>query len=91
MSDIAGQLQRGEGSAGKLLKDDALYRRIDGLSTRLDALVTRAEKGEGTVGRFVQDPALYENLDAAAKDLRALIGDIRKDPRKYLRVKLSVF
>jgi phospholipid/cholesterol/gamma-HCH transport system substrate-binding protein len=91
MSDIAGQLQRGEGSAGKLLKDDALYRRMDGLSTRLDALVTKAEKGEGTVGRIVQDPALYENLNASAKDLRALIGDIRKDPRKYLRVKLSVF
>ena len=32
-----------------------------------------------------------ENLTAAANDMRALIGDIRKDPRKYLRVKLSVF
>jgi hypothetical protein len=39
----------------------------------------------------MQDPALYENLNASATDLRALIGDIRKDPRKYLRVKLSVF
>jgi phospholipid/cholesterol/gamma-HCH transport system substrate-binding protein len=91
MNDIAGQLQRGEGSAGKLLKDDALYRRIDGLSTRLDALVTKVEKGEGTAGRIVQDPALYENLNASAKGLRGLIDDIRKDPRKYLRVKLSVF
>ena len=40
---------------------------------------------------MVQDPALYENLNAAMKELRALIGDVRKDPRKYLRVKLSVF
>jgi hypothetical protein len=39
----------------------------------------------------VHDPALYENLDAAAKELRGLLGDVRKDPRKYLRVKLSVF
>jgi hypothetical protein len=39
----------------------------------------------------VQDPALYENFNAAAKELRGLLGDIRKDPRKYLRVKLSVF
>ena len=91
LNDVAGQLQRGEGSAGRLLRDDALYRRIDGLSTRLDALVTKVEKGEGTAGRMVQDPALYENLTAAANDMRALIGDIRKDPRKYLRVKLSVF
>jgi phospholipid/cholesterol/gamma-HCH transport system substrate-binding protein len=91
LNDIAAQLQRGEGSAGKLLTDDALHRRLDSLSTRLDALVTKVEKGEGTAGRFVQDPALYENLNATAKDLRALIGDVRRDPRKYLRVKLSVF
>ena len=91
LNDIAAQLQRGEGSAGKLLTDDALYRRLDSVSTRLDALVTKVEKGEGTAGRIVQDPALYENLNAAAKDLRGLIGDVRRDPRKYLRVKLSVF
>ena len=91
MNDIAGHLQRGEGSAGRLLNDDALYKRIDGLSTRLDALVARVEKGEGTAGRFVQDPALYENFNAAAKELRGLLGDVRKDPRKYLRVRLSVF
>lgn len=91
LNDIAGQLQRGEGSAGKLLNDDGLHRRLDSLATRLDALVTKVEKGEGTAGRIVQDPALYENLNAAAKDLRALIGDVRRDPRKYLRVKLSVF
>jgi len=91
LNDVTQQLQRGEGSAGKLLKDDALYRRIDGLSARLDALLTKMEKGEGTAGRIVQDPALYENLNAAAKDLRDLIGDVRRDPRKYLRVKLSVF
>ena len=91
MNDIAAQLQRGEGSAGKLLNDDALYKRIDGVSARLDALMTKVEKGEGTAGRVLQDPALYENFNAAAKELRALIGDVRKDPRKYLRVKLSVF
>ena len=91
LNDIAGQLQRGEGSAGKLLNDDALHRRLDSLATRLDALVAKVEKGEGTAGRIVQDPALYENLNAAAKDLRGLIGDVRRDPRKYLRVKLSVF
>jgi len=88
---IAGQLQRGEGSAGKLLTDDSLHRRIDSLSSRLDALLTKVEKGQGTAGRILQDPELYENFNAAARELRGLIGDVRKDPRKYLRVKLSVF
>ena len=91
LNDIAGQLQRGEGSAGKLLTDDSLHRRIDSLSSRLDALLTKVEKGQGTAGRILQDPELYENFNAAARELRGLIGDVRKDPRKYLRVKLSVF
>jgi phospholipid/cholesterol/gamma-HCH transport system substrate-binding protein len=91
INDITGALHRGEGSAGRLLKDDTLYKRMDSVSTRLDALVTKVEKGDGTAGRMVQDPALYENLNLAAKDLRGLIGDVRRDPRKYLRVKLSVF
>jgi len=91
LNDVAGQLQRGQGSAGRLLNDDALYRRIDSLSSRLDSLVAKVEKGEGTAGRIIHDPELYENLNAAAKEMRALIGDVRNDPRKYLRVKLSVF
>jgi len=91
LNEIAGQLQRGEGSAGKLLKDDALHNRIDSLSSRLDALLTKVEKGQGTAGRILQDPELYENFNAAARELRGLIGDVRKDPRKYLRVKVSVF
>jgi phospholipid/cholesterol/gamma-HCH transport system substrate-binding protein len=91
LNDVVAQLQRGEGVAGRLLKDDALYERIDALLNRLDGLARKVEGGEGTAGRVLQDPALYENLNAAAKDLHALIGDVRRDPQKYLRVKLSVF
>jgi hypothetical protein len=30
-------------------------------------------------------------MNAAAGELRALIGDIRKDPKKYLNVRVSIF
>ena len=49
------------------------------------------EKGEGTAGRLFQDPELYNNLSAALKEVRSLVSDVRADPRKYLRVKLSLF
>jgi phospholipid/cholesterol/gamma-HCH transport system substrate-binding protein len=91
LADVAGRLQRGEGSAGKLLTDDTLYKRLDATAARVDALMTRLESGEGTAGRIIKDPELYNTLNAAASDLRALIGDMRRDPRKYLRVKLSLF
>lgn len=91
LDDVAGRMQRGEGTAGRLLHDDALFRRVEDVSSRLDALISRIEKGEGTAGRLVQDPELYNNLNGALKDLRGLVSDVRRDPRKYLRVKVSLF
>jgi phospholipid/cholesterol/gamma-HCH transport system substrate-binding protein len=91
LSDVLQKLERGEGTAGRLLNDDALFNKLDSLTNRFDALVSKLERGEGSAGRLVQDPEFYNNLNGAAKDLRGLIDDIRKDPGKYLRVKLSVF
>ena len=91
LNEVSGRIARGEGSLGKMMTDDALYRNLSGVSTRLDALLTRVEKGDGSLGRLVNDPELYNNMNGAAKDLRLLIGDMRRDPQKYLRVKLSLF
>jgi phospholipid/cholesterol/gamma-HCH transport system substrate-binding protein len=91
LNEVTGKLQRGEGSAGRLLHDDALFKRLDSVSTRLDALVGRVENGEGSAGRLIRDPEFYNNVNGAAEDLRKLISDIRKDPQKYLRVKVSLF
>jgi phospholipid/cholesterol/gamma-HCH transport system substrate-binding protein len=91
LSDVAGRLKRGEGTAGKLIHDDSLFQRLDSVSTRLDALLLRVERGEGTAGKLLQDVELYENLNGALKDVRSLVSDVRADPRKYLRVKVSLF
>jgi len=88
---VAGKIQRGEGSAGKLLADDALYKRLDSVANRLDALIGRVENGEGSAGKMIRDPEFYNNMNGAAEDLRKLIADIRKDPQRYLRVKVSLF
>jgi phospholipid/cholesterol/gamma-HCH transport system substrate-binding protein len=91
LDEIPGRLKRGEGTAGKLLTEDALYVRLDSLGKRIDLLVTRLNEGEGTAGRLLQDKQLYENMNGAASELRALIGEVRKDPRKYLNIKVSLF
>jgi phospholipid/cholesterol/gamma-HCH transport system substrate-binding protein len=91
LGDMAGRLQRGEGSLGKMMTDDGLYQRLDGMARRFERLAARMEGGEGSLGRLMQDPEFYDNLNGAAKDLRTLIEDVKKDPRKYLRLKLSVF
>jgi phospholipid/cholesterol/gamma-HCH transport system substrate-binding protein len=88
---ISGRLEKGEGTAGKLLTDQELYDRINALTGRLDAVVATLEKGEGTAGRLLQDAQLYENMNTTIAEARSLLADIRKDPRKYLNVRVSIF
>ena len=91
VDQIAANLRKGEGTAGKLLTDKELYDRFNSLAGRLDNVVTELQTGEGTAGRLLQDKQLYENMNAAVGELRALLGDIRKDPKKYLNVRVSIF
>lgn len=91
LDSISGRLNRGEGTAGKLLTDDALYKRIDGLTARLDDLTKRLTTGDGTAAHLINDRQLYDNLNKAVSEMGGLVSDIRKDPRKYLRVKVSIF
>jgi phospholipid/cholesterol/gamma-HCH transport system substrate-binding protein len=54
-------------------------------------LTTDLEQGQGAAGQLLQNKQLYENMNGAASELRGLIGDIRKDPKKYLNVRVSIF
>jgi phospholipid/cholesterol/gamma-HCH transport system substrate-binding protein len=52
--------------------------------------------GEGSLGKLSKDEALYtslhktvENLNGASTDLRELLVDLKKNPKRY--VKLSLF
>jgi phospholipid/cholesterol/gamma-HCH transport system substrate-binding protein len=88
---LVAKLNSGEGTAGKLMTDPALFNRLNSVTERLDQLVTRLNDGEGTAGQLLKDRQLYENMNGAVGDLRALVADIRKDPRKFLNIKVSVF
>lgn len=89
--EIGAKLNRGEGTAGKLLTDQAVYDRLNAITERVDKLVGAIQTGQGTAGQLVNDKQLYDNMNGAATELRSLIADIRKDPRKYLNVRVSIF
>ena len=88
---LSGRLNRGEGTAGKLVTDTALYDRLNGVAQRLETLTTNLNAGEGTMGQLLRDRQLYENMNQAVGELRGLIAEIKKDPKKYLNVKVSIF
>ena len=91
LEDVSRRLATGEGTAGKLLTDEALFARLTALSTRLDDLSAGLQSGRGTAGRLLQDDVLYDNMNASVTELRQLVSDIRKDPKRYLNVKVSLF
>jgi phospholipid/cholesterol/gamma-HCH transport system substrate-binding protein len=89
--EITSNLKRGQGTAGKLLTDRELYDRLNSMAKRVDDVVANLNAGQGTAGQLLRDKELYENMNRAVSELRALLADIRKDPKKYLRVSVSIF
>ena len=91
LETLTGRLNRGEGTVGKLMTDDALFARLTSVSERFDQLLTKLNEGEGTAGQLLKDQQLYENMNGAVGEFRSLLGEIRKDPKRYLNVRISIF
>ena len=88
---LVAKINRGEGSVGKAMTDTALYDQMSSITDRLDKLVTSLNNGEGTMGQLLKDKQLYENMNRVTSDLSSLIEQIKKDPKKYLQVKVGIF
>ena len=91
LRELTDRMNRGEGTAGKLMTDPELFNRLNSVTNRFDALVAKLNDGEGTMGRLLKDQQLYENMNGAVADFRGLLEQIKKEPKKYLNVKVSIF
>jgi phospholipid/cholesterol/gamma-HCH transport system substrate-binding protein len=88
---ILADARAGKGSLGKIMNDDQLYNNLRDATSQVRDATAKLNSNTGTAGRLMTDPALYDNLTGATADLRLLLGDFRKDPKKFLHVKLSIF
>lgn len=105
IKQITGDLNEGKGTIGRLLKDDGLQNevrsgveRLNSTLTRLDSILRDAQAGKGTLGRLVTDETLYNSINQTANNVATFTGegtklldDFRRNPRKYLSIKLSLF
>jgi phospholipid/cholesterol/gamma-HCH transport system substrate-binding protein len=102
---ISSDLTAGRGTFGKFLKDEQLYNdakdtlaRFNSTATRIESILADAQAGKGTLGKFVTDETLFNNINQTASNFNQLssestklIYDFRQNPKKYLRIKLSIF
>jgi phospholipid/cholesterol/gamma-HCH transport system substrate-binding protein len=91
LETLTARLNRGEGTAGKLMTDATLFNRLNSVSSRVDDLLLRLNDGQGTVGQLLKDRQLYENMNKVTTELSSLVAEIKKNPKKYLNVKMSIF
>jgi phospholipid/cholesterol/gamma-HCH transport system substrate-binding protein len=84
-------LNKGQGTAGKLLKDDQLAKQMSETLTKIDTTIDKLNSGQGTLGQLMVNPQLYDSVNGATRELHGLLRDFRANPKKFLRIKLSIF
>ncbi len=84
-------VRAGKGSLGKLATDDTLYNKLRDTSSNLASATAKLNDNTTTAGKLFSDPKLYDNLTGLTGDMRLLIGDFRQNPKKFLKIKVSVF
>jgi phospholipid/cholesterol/gamma-HCH transport system substrate-binding protein len=88
---MTAKIESGEGTLGKLYTDDALYNNIRNAAANVEQATAKLNSEQGTAGKFFSDPRFYDNVTGLAGDMRLLIGEFRQNPKKFLRVKFSIF
>jgi phospholipid/cholesterol/gamma-HCH transport system substrate-binding protein len=88
---IIGDARDGKGTLGKLITDETLYNKLRDTSSNLSEATSKLNESNNTMGKLFSDPQLYNNLTAASEDLRAFLVEFRKNPKKYLTVRVHLF
>jgi phospholipid/cholesterol/gamma-HCH transport system substrate-binding protein len=84
-------VRAGKGSLGKFVTDDTLYTKLRETSDNVANATAKLNENTTTVGKMFSDPKLYDSVTGLTGDMRLLIGDFRQNPKKFLRIKLSLF
>jgi phospholipid/cholesterol/gamma-HCH transport system substrate-binding protein len=84
-------INQGRGTLGKLATDPQLYDRANQTFDRLGQISGRMADGQGTLGKFSTDPTLYNNLSNSSESLRDFLTEFKKNPKKYMTLKLHIF
>ena len=90
-NEMIGDIRAGKGTLGKLATDDTLYNKLRDTSSNLSEATAKLNRNDNTAGKLFSDPQLYDNLTGLTGDMRSFIAEFRKNPKKYLSIKLSFF
>ena len=86
-------MESGQGSIGKLIYDEQLYKQLSSSVSELQQIVSQVNSGEGSIGKLIASDELYNKANAAIDKLNGLVDNIEsgqgtmgklvKDPALY--------
>ena len=62
--------------------------KLHSVMAQADSLFAKVNSTRGSLGLLVNDSKLYHNTDSLIVELRALVADVKKNPKKYVNVKV---
>jgi phospholipid/cholesterol/gamma-HCH transport system substrate-binding protein len=66
---IVDQINSGQGTVGKLVKDDTLYRETTAAMSNAREILQKVNSGQGSIGKIVNDQDLYRNANMTMQKL----------------------
>lgn len=67
---------------------DSITDNLSQLIANLEELSQQLNNPNSTLGKLTNDPALYNNLNSTVSSLDSLFVDIKKNPKRYINIKL---
>jgi len=68
-NSIISQINAGQGTLGKLTKDETLYREMTLAMVNAREILEKVNKGQGSVGKLVNDESFYKNVKVSLQKL----------------------
>ncbi len=85
VNGIIDNIDKGQGTLGKLNKDETLYSNLARLAVEMKELVVTINRGDGTLGKLNRDPEPYNKLlsilnraDRTLQDIQSADGTLNK-------------
>lgn len=67
---------------------ERLTGQLDSLRASIQSVSGKVDRGEGTLGKLVNDQKLYDDARESVSQLHQLIEDIKKNPKKYISLRV---
>jgi phospholipid/cholesterol/gamma-HCH transport system substrate-binding protein len=93
LNAVVETIDSGQGTVGRFIKDDTLYRRLDTTVGDAQRLIADISAGQGTLGQLVQSRELYDNLNQSVAKLQRVadqietgegtVGKLLRDPSLF--------